>query len=58
MLTSNRAPEEWPELFDDTLLANAALDRLAHGAAVLMISGRSYRLAHRPPAQEEPMPPA
>ncbi len=27
-LTSNRAPEEWPELFGDALLANAALDRL------------------------------
>jgi DNA replication protein DnaC len=55
VLTSNRAPEEWPELFGDALLANAALDRLAHGATMLMISGRSYRLAHRPPATEEPM---
>ena len=58
VLTSNRAPEEWPELFGNALLANAALDRLAHGAAVLMISGRSYWLAHRPPAKEEPMPQA
>jgi DNA replication protein DnaC len=55
VLTSNRAPEEWSELFSDALLANAALDRLAHGATMLMISGRSYRLAHRPTATEEPM---
>ena len=56
MLTSNRAPEEWPELFGDALLANAALDRLAHGATVLLITGRSYRLAHHPVPTEVPMP--
>ena len=55
-LTSNRAPEEWPELFGDALLANAALDRLAHQATVLLITGRSYRLAHRPGPPEVPMP--
>jgi DNA replication protein DnaC len=47
-LTSNRAPEEWAELFGDPLLANAALDRLAHRATVIAIRGRSYRLADRP----------
>jgi DNA replication protein DnaC len=46
VLTSNRAPSEWPELFGDPLLASAGLDRLAHRAIVLLISGRSYRLAH------------
>jgi DNA replication protein DnaC len=45
ILTSNRAPGEWAELFTNPLLANAALDRLAHRAVVLLISGRSYRLA-------------
>lgn len=44
-LTSNRAPDEWPDVFGDPLLANAGLDRLAHRATVLMISGRSFRLA-------------
>ncbi|HEY3080018.1 MAG TPA: IS21-like element helper ATPase IstB [Chloroflexota bacterium] len=53
-LTSNRAPEEWPELFGDPLLANAGLDRLAHRATVLLVTGRSYRLAHRDHAQEVP----
>jgi DNA replication protein DnaC len=45
VVTSNRAPSEWPELFTDPLLASAALDRLLHGARVVLISGRSYRLA-------------
>lgn len=45
VVTSNRAPDEWPELFGDPLLASAALDRLIHRAAVVLISGRSYRLA-------------
>ncbi len=43
VLTSNRAPSEWPELFGDPLLASAALDRLVHRAVVVLISGRSYR---------------
>lgn len=47
VLTSNRAPNEWPELFDNPLLANAALDRLAHRAIVVTITGHSYRLAQR-----------
>jgi DNA replication protein DnaC len=45
ILTSNRAPDEWHDLFGDPLLASAGLDRLAHGATVLTITGRSYRLA-------------
>jgi len=44
VLTSNRAPDEWHELFGDPLLASAGLDRLAHGATVLTITGKSYRL--------------
>ncbi len=47
ILTSNRAPDEWQELFDNPLLANAALDRLAHRAVILTITGRSYRLTDR-----------
>jgi DNA replication protein DnaC len=61
VLTSNRAPHEWPELFGNPLLANAALDRLAHRAIVVTITGRSYRLAQRadgkPVALFEPSPP-
>lgn len=52
VLTSNRAPDEWQELFDNPLLANAALDRLAHRATILTISGRSYRLTDRADGKE------
>jgi DNA replication protein DnaC len=43
LVTSNRAPSEWPELFGNPLLASAGLDRLAHHAETLVITGRSYR---------------
>jgi DNA replication protein DnaC len=42
-ITSNRAMEEWAELFGNDLLASAALDRLTHHAQILVIRGRSYR---------------
>jgi DNA replication protein DnaC len=43
VLTSNRAVEELPALFGDALLASAAMDRLLHGAHVLVLDGDSYR---------------
>lgn len=43
VITSNRALEEWAELFGNDLLASAALDRLTHHAQTLVIRGRSYR---------------
>ena len=43
LLTSNRAPGEWPELFGDPLLASAGLDRLAHRAEVIILQGKSFR---------------
>ena len=52
VLTSNRAPEEWPDLFGDPLLASAGLDRLSHRAHVLVITGNSFR-AHRPSNLEQ-----
>ncbi len=49
-LTSNRAPDEFAAVWGDPLLANAGLDRLAHRASVLLITGPSYRLTDtRPP---------
>jgi DNA replication protein DnaC len=55
ILTSNRAPGEWAELFTNALLANAALDRLAHRAVVVLITGRSYRLAREGDGKEAAM---
>jgi DNA replication protein DnaC len=47
LMTSNRAPSEWPEIFGDGLLASAALDRLTHHARVTVITGESYRQKER-----------
>jgi DNA replication protein DnaC len=43
LLTSNRAPSEWADLFLDPLLASAGLDRLLDRAEVVVIRGPSYR---------------
>jgi len=53
LLTSNRAPGEWAEVFHDPLLASAGLDRLLHHADVLVITGDSYRARHRQSALSE-----
>jgi DNA replication protein DnaC len=45
VITSNRAPSEWPELFGNPLLASAGIDRLAHHAELIIITGRSFRAA-------------
>lgn len=47
IVTSNRAPAEWPDLFGNALLASAALDRLTHHARITIISGDSYRQKSR-----------
>ncbi len=47
LITSNRALEEWPEVFHNDLLASAALDRLTHHAHTVVIRGQSYRQQHR-----------
>jgi DNA replication protein DnaC len=43
LVTSNRAPSEWPDLFLDPLLASAGLDRLLDRAEVIIIRGPSFR---------------
>lgn len=47
IVTSNRAFEEWPEVFANDLLSSAALDRLTHHAHTLIIQGDSYRQISR-----------
>ena len=44
ILTSNRGFSEWGEVFGDTVVATALLDRLLHHAIVIQIEGSSYRL--------------
>jgi len=52
LLTSNRPPEEWPDLFGDPLLASAGLDRLTHGASIMVITGASFRAQGRQSLEE------
>jgi DNA replication protein DnaC len=47
MLTTNRSVGEWGEIFGDTVLATAILDRLLHHSHVLTIRGESYRLREK-----------
>ena len=47
LLTSNRALEEWGEVFEDELLASAALDRLTHHSHTVVIQGESFRQLSR-----------
>ena len=47
IITSNRAFEEWAEVFNNDLLASAALDRLTHHTHTLTIRGSSYRQRQR-----------
>jgi DNA replication protein DnaC len=44
ILTSNRGFAEWGEVFGDSVVATALLDRLLHHAVVIQIEGSSYRL--------------
>ena len=44
ILTSNRSFGEWGDVFGDSVVAAALLDRLLHHAIVVHIEGSSYRL--------------
>ncbi|MCA8384045.1 MULTISPECIES: IS21-like element ISBcen28 family helper ATPase IstB [Burkholderia cepacia complex] len=44
ILTSNRSFGEWGDVFGDSVVAAALLDRLLHHAIVVQIEGTSYRL--------------
>ena len=53
IITSNRAVEEWLSIFDDSILGNSALDRLANASYQIVTEGSSYRerlSPHRAPA--------
>ena len=48
ILTTNRGVASWGDIFDDTTIAAAMLDRLLHRSAVINITGDSYRMrAHQ-----------
>lgn len=47
ILTSNRGFGQWGEIFGDTIIATAILDRLLHHSTVVNIKGESYRLKEK-----------
>ena len=47
ILTSNKGFEDWPELFEDTEMVTAALDRPMHNCDMVRMDGKSYQLEHR-----------
>ncbi len=52
-ITSNRAVDEWLGLFDDPILGNSALDRLANASYQITIDGTSYRERLSPHRRKE-----
>jgi DNA replication protein DnaC len=47
VLTSNRGFGQWGEVFGDSIIATAILDRLLHHSVVINIKGESYRLKEK-----------
>ena len=43
IFTSNRPLEDWHALFPDPVIANSAMDRIAHNAHQITMTGESYR---------------
>jgi len=43
IFTSNRPLEDWHSLFPDPVIANSAMDRIAHNAHQITMTGESYR---------------
>ena len=53
ILTTNRGVASWGDIFDDTTIAAAMLDRLLHRSVVFNITGDSYRMrTHRARARK------
>lgn len=48
IVTANRPPGDWLSLFPDQVMANSAMDRLAHRAHHVAMKGDSYRKKTRP----------
>ncbi len=47
VITTNRIPQHWNQVFTDTAVPHAILDRLAERAEVFHLEEQSYRATHR-----------
>lgn len=54
IFTSSRSLEDWQSLFQDPVIANSVLDRIAHNAHQLTMTGESYRCQRAGKAAEQP----
>ena len=53
VLTTNRGISQWGQIFDDSVVAAAMLDRLMHRSIIVPIDGDSYRMrTHRNHTQD------
>jgi len=43
IITTNKSFEEWGDIFADSILASAIIDRIVHHSTVIKVNGRSYR---------------
>ena len=46
IITSNQPFSQWGEIFPDTMMTVAAIDRIIHHASIIEIEGESYRKKH------------
>ena len=44
ILTTNQPFSKWGDLFGDSIIANAIIDRLVHHCEIIKINGLSYRI--------------
>jgi DNA replication protein DnaC len=58
VLTSNKSFKDWGEVFGDSVVAAALLDRLLHHCHIVNIKGNSYRLRQYPGLDLPPDPPS
>ncbi len=47
IITSNKGFADWGEIFSDSVLASAILDRLLHHSTTINIKGESFRLTEK-----------
>ncbi|KPA09317.1 ATPase AAA, partial [Candidatus Magnetomorum sp. HK-1] len=43
IITTNKSFEQWSDIFADSILASAILDRIVHYSEIIKINGQSYR---------------
>lgn len=44
IITTNQPFSKWGEVFGDTTIASAIIDRLVHHSVIINIKGKSYRI--------------